>query len=439
MSTAELPSTGDIAAAAAIPAAAQPRDRYRTYVLAALAVVGFMCAVDRVVISMFMEPIKKEFGLTDTQLGLLTGVAFSIMGGLASVPLARWADRGNRKWIIGGSLAAWSIMTAASGVASNFVQLLAARMGVGIGEAGCIPATHSMLGDYYPRDLRPRALGIHSAGTYLGALGGMLGGGILLQTVGWRAGFVWLGVAGVLMAVVFHFTVREPLRTLTPPAPSGTPGRVRLIDQLGDLRAYGWLIVAFSTTSLAGSAVMVWLPSYFGRAFTLTPLQIGLGLGMCIGVATAIGSITGGALAVRYAKHSRSWGAGYAAWVTVLVMPFYVGSFHATHPLAAFVMLFCAFLIAGSILGPVFSTLQDMVAPEARATAFAVVALFGMLVGQGLGPLLVGAISDALHVQKGAAADGLRWAMTWVALVNLFTIVAFWRLSRRIAHTSAPR
>ncbi|MBL8361535.1 MAG: MFS transporter [Rubrivivax sp.] len=442
MSTADLhPAT--TAATTATPAA-PARDRYRTYVLAALAVVGFMCAVDRVVISMFMEPIKKEFALSDTQLGLLTGVAFSIMGGLASVPLARWADRGNRKWIIGGSLAAWSLMTAASGVASNFVQLLAARMGVGIGEAGCIPATHSMLGDYYPRDLRPRALGIHSAGTYLGALGGMLGGGILLQTVGWRAGFVWLGVAGVVMAVIFHLTVREPARTLSAPAPAspasaGTQPPVRLIDQLGDLRAFGWLVVAFSTTSLAGSAVMVWLPSYFGRAFTLTPLQIGLGLGLCIGVATAIGSIAGGQLAVRYAKHSRSWGTAYAAGVTVLVMPFYVGSFHAPHPLLAFVMLFCAFLIAGSILGPVFSTLQDMVAPEARATAFAVVALFGMLVGQGLGPLLVGAISDTLHVQQGAAADGLRWAMTWVALVNLFTIVAFWRLSRRIADTPAPR
>ena len=140
---------------------------YRTYVLVALAVVGFMCAVDRVVISMFMEPIKKEFGLSDTELGLLTGLAFSVMGGLASVPLARWADRGSRKWIIGGSFVAWTLMTAASGAAAGFVQLFAARIGVGIGEAGCIPATHSMLGDYYPRHLRPRALAVHSAGTYL--------------------------------------------------------------------------------------------------------------------------------------------------------------------------------------------------------------------------------------------------------------------------------
>jgi len=438
-----LSSTDLHPASAAITAPASATgDRYRTYVLIALAVVGFMCAVDRVVISMFMEPIKKEFGLNDTELGLLTGLAFALMGGIASVPLARWADRGNRKWIIGGALAAWSVMTAASGAATNFVQLLAARVGVGVGEAGCIPATHSMLGDYYPRELRPRALGIHSAGTYLGALGGMLGGGILVQTVGWRAGFVWLGVAGVVMAAVFHLTVREPLRTAAAAAATaaaGAPRSARLIDQLGDLQAFGWLVMAFSTTSLAGTSVMVWLPSYFARAFTLSPMQIGLGLGLCIGVATAIGSIFGGQLAVRYAKNSRSWGPGYAAAVTVLVMPFYVGSFHAPHPLVAFVMLFCAFLIAGSILGPVFSTLQDMVAPEARATAFAVVALFGVLVGQGLGPLLVGAISDALHVKSGAAADGLRWAMTWVALINLLTIVAFWRLRLRLVATrTAP-
>lgn len=408
---------------------------YRTYVLVALAVVGFMCAVDKVVISMFMEPIKKEFALSDTQLGLLTGLAFSLMGGIASVPLARWADRGSRKWIISGSFFAWTLMTAASGAAASFVQLLAARIGVGIGEAGCIPATHSMIGDYYPRQLRPRALAAHSAGTYLGLLGGMFGGGILVQTVGWRAGFIWLGLAGLVLAVAFHLTVREPARTAVadqPALPPGTP----LLAQLGDLRAFGWLVMAFSTTSLAGSSVMVWLPSYFSRAFALSPMHIGLGLGLCIGVATAIGSIVGGQVAVRRGGQQRSWGAGFAAKVTVLVMPFYLGSFHAPSSWLAFALLFCAFGIAGSILGPVFSTLQDLVAPQARATAMAVVALAGVLVGQGLGPLLVGALSDLLRVQ-GSNAEGLRTAMTCVALVNLLTIVAFWQLRRRIEQLSA--
>ena len=400
---------------------------YRRYVLAALAVVGFMCAVDRVVISMFMEPIKKEFGLSDTELGLLTGLAFSVMGGLASVPLARWADRGSRKWIIGGSFVAWTLMTAASGAAAGFVQLFAARIGVGIGEAGCIPATHSMLGDYYPRHLRPRALAVHSAGTYLGMLGGLLGGGLLVQGVGWRAGFIWLGMAGLVMAVVFHLTVREPVRRELPtPQQQGS-----LWSQLGDAKAFWLLVMAFSTTALAGSSVMVWLPSYFERAFALPPVVIGGGLGLCIGVATAIGSVIGGQLGVKRAGGARSWGAGYSARATVLVMPFFLGCFYAPWPLLAFALLFGAFAVAGTILGPVFSMLQDLVSPSARATALAVVALFGVVIGQGLGPLLVGAISDALQV-KGADASGLRTAMTLVACVNFLTIVAFWQLKKRI-------
>jgi MFS family permease len=346
--------------------------------------------------------------------------------------LARWADRGSRKLIIGGSFVAWTIMTAVSGWASNYLQLVAARVGVGIGEAGCIPATHSMLGDYYPRELRPRALAIHSAGMYLGLLCGMFGGGILVQTVGWRAGFVWLGLAGLVMAAIFHFTVHEPARTMGLALAASAPAPdKRLISQLGDLRAFGLLIVAFSTTSLAGSSIMVWLPSYFERAFALSPMHIGLGLGLCIGLATAFGSIIGGQLAVKFARHSKSWGVGYSSVVTIIVMPFYLGSFHATVPMLAFAMLFMAFLIAGSILGPVFSTLQDMVAPNARATALAVVALAGVLVGQGLGPLLVGTLSDALGTKETGAA-GLRAAMTMVAMVNFLTIGAFWMLKRRI-------
>jgi MFS family permease len=352
------------------------------------------------------------------------------MGGLASVPLARMADRGNRKLIIGGAFAVWTLMTAASGMAANFVQLLAARIGVGIGEAGCIPATHSMLGDYYPRELRPHALAVHSAGSYLGMLGGLFGGGILVQTVGWRAGFIWLGLAGLVLAAIFHFTVREPARVDSAAQLAQEPG-VGLFAQLGDKRAFWLLVAAFSTTSLAGSSVLVWLPSYFERAFALTPLQVGLGLGLCVGVGTPIGAVVGGRLGVRHARDSKSWGVGFAAVVTAVLMPFYLGSFHAPWPMLAFGCLFVAFSLAGMILGPVFSTLQDLVSPNARATALAVVSLFGVLIGQGLGPLLVGALSDALKVQ-GTNAEGLRTAMTLLALVNFPTVAIFWLLKRRI-------
>ncbi len=408
--------------------------RYRAYVLFALSVVGFMCAVDKVVITMFMEPIKKEFGLSDTQLGLMTGLAFSLLGGLVAVPLARWADRGSRKLIINASFVAWTVMTAASGMAMSFMHLLAARIGVGVGEAGAIPATHSMLSDYYPSKLRGRALGIHSAVSYLGMLGGLLGGGILVQTVGWRSGFIWLGVIGLVLSVIFQLTVREPARVDVAPKIEGEG----LFKRLGDVPAFLYLVGAFSTTALAGAATMAWLPSYFQRAFTtLTPIQIGAGLGLCLGLATAVGSVMGGALSVKFGARSKSWGAGYSAAVTVLVMPFYIGSFHATSPIVAFVLLAIALVIAGNILGPVFATLQELVKPDARATAVAVVSVAGVIVGQGVGPLVVGAISDAFGVGKLDGAEGLRWAMTAVAMINWLTVLWFWLLRQRIRKINA--
>ena len=414
--------------AAPAPAAPPYSTAYRRYVLFALAVVGFLCSVDKVVITMFMEPMKKEFGLSDTQLGLLTGVAFAVMGGVASIPLARLADRGSRKLIINASLLALTLMTAASGMAMNFTQLLITRVGVGIGEAGCIPATHSMLGDYYPRELRGRALGIHSAVTFLGMLGGLLGGGILVQTVGWRTGFVILGVIGLVVSVIFHFTVREPAR-VDAVAQTAATGE-RLITKLGDLKAFGYLVLAFATTSLAGSSVSTWLPAYYARAFALQPMQIGLGLGLCIGLATTIGAVVGGQLSVRYGK-SRSWGAGFSAAVTLVVMPFYLGSFYAPNAMLSFALLFAAYMCAGTIIGPVFATLQDLVKPDVRATAVAIVSVAGVILGQGCGPLLVGFISDLMNV-AGQQAAGLRWAMTAVALVNWLTVLWFWLLQRRI-------
>ncbi len=418
---------------AAIPApvldTAAPRqfsDAYRTYVLVALAVVGFMCSVDKVVISMFMEPIKKEFLLSDTQLGLMTGLAFALLGGVVSIPLARMADRGNRKRIIFLSFVAWTVMTGLSGLATSFAFLLAARIGVGVGEAGCVPASHSMLGDYYPRELRGRAYGAHFSGVYLGMLGGMLGGGILVQTVGWRMGFVILGAAGLVMALVFHFTVREPLR-LEPPPPASLAGSVW--TQLGDLRCFFMLVFAFAFVGLAG-AVSAWLPSYFERAFAMSPMAIGLGLGLAIGLSSGIGALVGGQLTVKYAKGSRTWGGRYSACISWGVLVPLIGSFYVPHPVLAMVLLCVAFMAAGTLAGPVFGTVQDLVSPQARATAVAIIGVVGVVIGQGLGPVLVGVLSDAFTT--GGGVDGLRLSMTLVALINVFTGLFFWLLATRI-------
>ncbi len=418
------------------PPVAKPMSTaYRTYVLVALAVVGFMCSVDKVVISMFMEPIKKEFLLSDTELGLLNGLAFSLMGGLVSIPLARMADKGNRKWIITLSFVVWTFMTGLSGVATSFMFLLLARIGVGVGEAGCVPASHSMLGDYYPRELRGRAYGAHFSGVYLGMLGGMLGGGILVQTIGWRYGFIALGVGGLVMALIFHFTVREPLRVDMPPA--ATIGK-NIWSQLGDLHCFFMLMLAFAFVGLAG-AVAAWLPSYFERAFALSPMAIGLGLGLCLGLASGIGALVGGQISVKQAKKSRSAGARYSAFVSWGVLVPLIGSFHVPHPMMAFGLLFIAFLVAGTLAGPVFGTVQDLVAPQARATAVAIIGVAGVVIGHGMGPVLVGLLSDALQT-KGGGVDGLRTAMTAIAAINVFTGLFFWTLSRRIdrVHPGKP-
>jgi MFS family permease len=211
---------------------------------------------------------------------------------------------------------------------------------------------------------------------------------------------------------------------------------VRVIARLGDLRCFLLLVGAFSTTALAGS-VVTWLPVYFGRAFVLTPIQIGLGLGLAIGVATAIGAVVGGQIGNHYSKNSKSWGASFSALDTIVVMPLLLGTFYAPTPALAFTLLFLTFAVVGMITGPIFAMLQDLVDPSVRATALAIVSLSGVLLGQGCGPVLVGLLSD--HWSSGVnSAQGLRLAMTAVVMENFLTIGEFWLLRRRINTVIPP-
>jgi predicted MFS family arabinose efflux permease len=406
---------------------------YRSYVLAALAVVGLMQNVDRVVIFMFLQPIKQEFDLTDTQVGLISGAAFAITQGLVAIPVARLADVGNRKWVIGGCFAIWSALTTLCGATTGFVSMMLARIGVGAGEAGCVPATHSMLGDYYPRDLRSRALAIVTGFTALGGLIGMAGGGVLAQTLGWRNGFFLLGAVGLVLAVVFHLTVREPRRV--DPAPSAEHSGQGLLKQLGDIRSFGLLCLAMALATLTGAAVS-WLPSYFARTFTLSPAQIGAGIGLSVGFPFAIGTMLGGQFSVRWVRKSQSWALRFAAVTLACGLPLYVSAFFASTPMMAFAPLFFSMLLFAAGVGPVYLSIQDMVAPQARATAVALVGLAASVVGQGLGPVMIGAISDWM-LRLDPAANSLRMALIGVSLPLLLTSLLYWMLARRIDDRTA--
>jgi len=408
-----------------------PSSAYRTYVLAALSAVGLMNQIDRVVIYMFLQPIKKEFLLSDTQVGLLSGAAFAIMAGLVAIPLARLADRGNRKRLIAICFAVWSFFTALCGAASSFSMLMLARVGVGIGEAGSPPATHSMLGDYYPRDLRSRALAVFTATTAIGGVCGWVGGGLLVQAVGWRNGFYLLGTVSLILAVIFHLTVHEPMR-VDGVKHESLPSE-GLLAELGDLRSFFMLTAAIALAGFVGAASS-WLPSYFARTFSLPPIQVGLGLGLSLGLPFAIGTIVGGQMGVRYVRNSKSWAVRFAAVSMAMGTPFLIGCFLAPTPVMAFGSLFVSMLLIGAATGPVGVTVQDLVEPKARATAIAITGIALTIFGGGLGPVLIGAISDWVQLSD-PAANSLRFALMATAIPLLMASVLYWLLGRRIDAT----
>ena len=409
--------------------------KYRTYVIGAVAVLSFMFSVDRVVMSIFQESIKADFALSDTQLGLMTGLAYALLGGFAGVPIARLADRWNRKAVLSAAFMFWTVMTAACGLAGNWWQLALTRMGVGLGEAAYGPAGLSLISDYYPREQRARAIAVSRAGEFLGVFGGLAAGGVLLQTVGWRAGFAILGIAGVVCATIFSLTVREPERVDERNA-SAAEAAASWRTMFGEPVAFVLLIGAFTTSLAVGGAVGAWLPSYFARAFSMPPAQIGAGLGICLGLGATLGTLVGGEIGNRYMKNSRYWAAAFATVVAWIVAPVFIATFHAPTPMIAFGCLFFAFFTAGTLVGPVLAMVQDIVAPGARAMAIAILGLAGVIVGAGVGPVLVGVVSDWAQ-DPASPARGLRIALTSVACVYILTGFLFFTLYRRLRRAAA--
>lgn len=412
----------------AAPGASTVSPSIRTYALVALAVVGFLHQLDKVFIYMFLEPIKKEFLLTDTEVGIISGAAFAITYGLIGVPVARLSDRGNRKWIIGACLATWSLFTAICGASTGFISLLLARIGVGAGEAGAIPATHSLLGDYYPRDLRSRALAVVTGSMALGAFFGMMLGGIMAQTIGWRNSFYVMGSIGILLAVIFQLTVREPDRPIETEHPERSMKGI--LRELGDIKSFIMMALAQAFAAFTGAA-MAWLPSYFQRSFSLSPLQVGLGLGLSIGLPFAIGTFLGGHFSMRHVGSSKSWSIKFAAITIASGLPFYIGSFLAPNAVTAFMLLFASMLAFSAATGPIGVAVQDLISPRARATAVALIGVLSGVVGAGLGPVLIGAFSDLVGALD-PSANSLRFGLIAVSFPLLLTCSLYWMLARRI-------
>ncbi len=365
------------------------------YSLGLLLVIYIVNNVDRQVMNILVEPVKRDLGLSDGQIGWLIGGSFALFYTVAGMPIARLADRSNRRNIIAVALLVWSAMTVLCGFARSFPQLLAARIGVGIGEAGCTPPAHSMLSDTFPPARRAFAISIYSLGVPLGTLVGLALGGWLSDALGWQAAFMVVGAPGVLLALVTRLTLDEPVR-----GAQDEKGD-RAIEPLGEtVRFMGRLPTiphmlagsAIQTLFLAG--VGAFHSSYLVRVHGMSVGQAGLWLGLVAGVAGGAAVYSSGVLADRLGRIDLRWHWWLPALGGLVSLPFSVLAYTATDAKMAVFWIFVATLGNHQYSALGHAVLQNLVKPRMRATMSAT-ALFAMnLVGFGIGPVVVGELSD---------------------------------------------
>jgi predicted MFS family arabinose efflux permease len=281
----------------------------RTYALSVLLVVYTFNFIDRQILSILMESIKLDLGLSDQALGFLAGFAFASFYAVMGIPIALWADRGNRRNLISLALAIWSVMTAMSGLAQNFTHLALARIGVGIGEAGCSPPAHSMISDYYPQKERATALGIYALGIPFGIMFGMFIGGWINEAFGWRRAFFVVGLPGLILALVVRFTLHEPTRGMSDNRAddASPPTFMHTLKFLLKRPAFVHSAFGGALAAFVGYAAISWFPSFLIRSHGMATTEIGLWLGLILGIPGGIGIFLGGYLADKFGARDTRW------------------------------------------------------------------------------------------------------------------------------------
>ena len=406
---------------------------YRVYVLLVLLLVYTFNFIDRAILGILAPPIKADLGLSDTQLGLLGGTAFALFYTGLGIPIARLADRYNRVWIMTAALAFWSGFTALCGLAQSYGQLFLARIGVGVGEAGGVAPAYSLVSDYFPREQRARALGVYSFGIPIGTGVAFMFGGMIAARVDWRAAFVIVGLAGLVVAPLFLFTVREPPRGQYDPAASGT-GAVPFMAVLRALTrkpSFWALSFGASCSSIMGYGLGFWFASFFVRSHEMTLLDASFALGALVFAGGIPGVWFGGSLADRYGRRSRAAYALVPAIAFVVSVPFLIAGALATNVWASLTCFALLYALSLAWLGPVISAIQHLVAPAMRATASAIFLFVNNLIGLGAGTVILGAISDGLAERFGA--ESLRYAIVCGATFYVLAAALMAIASRRLA------
>ena len=403
----------------------------RAYILFILVVVYTFNFIDRQIIGILAVPIKADLGLSDTQLGLMGGLAFALFYTGLGIPIAMLADRYSRTWIMTAALAIWCLMTAASGLATNFWQLFAARLGVGVGEAGGVAPAYSLISDFFPPNQRARALSVYSFGIPIGSAIGIVFGGVIATMLDWRIAFFIVGLAGLVLAPIFRLTIKEPIRGGFDRQREDTtpPGLKTILRTLFQKPSFWLVSLGASCSSMMGYGLFFWLPSFFVRSFEMTLLNASLYYGAVLLVGGLAGIWAGGWLGDRFGQTRRSRYITIPAIAFIATVPFYIIAMLSESMLLTFTVLLIPTALGLIWLGPVISVIQHLVPPNMRATASAIFLFINNLIGIGIGTFAIGLLSDLLTTQYGD--DSLRYSILagtsfYVVAAALFFLAAKW-------------
>ncbi|MFZ4604934.1 MAG: spinster family MFS transporter [Caulobacter sp.] len=402
--------------------------RAPTTALVVVSVANLLNYFDRSIFNLVLEPIRQEFELTNTELGFLAG-GFALLFSLSSLPMAWLADRWRRLSVVGGSVVVWSLATAATGLATSFAWLFAARVAVGVGEAGCLPAGTSLIGDHYPPAKRAGAMAIYQGSGLLGSMLGLMIVGVLADRLGWRLALITASLAGLLLAPVV-LLLREPPRGRFDPVQATEQSWFTALGVLLRSPVYLLLVVAITWVSLGFTSIGAWGPSFFVRSFDLSLSTVGLLFGLSFGLSAAAGTFIGGYATSRLAVRNRRWEFWVPAGAYGLAVPLYEAALHVPTAAAAFSLVALASFTAFLGYGPTMSLYHVVAPPAVRATAVAIGACTAGLIGAFGGPVAVGLLTDALTPSLGP--DALRGALS-VLMLGFLVPAALYALSGRMA------
>ena len=403
---------------------------YKNYLLIMLVLVGVITTFERFIFSLALEPIKHELQLSDSQLGLMTGIAFAAFYAIAGIPIARWADRGNRATITALSVGFCGVMVSLCGTASSFFHLLFVRAGVAVGEAGLVPTAQSLLSDYFNRVERPRAMAIFISFYTISMIVGYLLGGQLIESYGWRTTFIVMGVPGIFMAILVKFTAREPRLSRPKIEVSHLPSFIDTVRVLWQQRTFRQILSSFCVGYFFSMGVSQWLAVFLIRTHEMTPSEVGAWLALSFGVFGTLGNYLGGYYASRFAACKEKLQMRTLACLTVCSGLMSVVVYLSPDKYTALTFIAISAAVGTFANGPIFAAMQSLVHEKMRSVAVAITFMLANLIGFGLGPLALGIISDLLNPMFGQ--NSLRYALALFSPGALWVAFYYWKAGNTI-------